>query len=187
MDMNYLTALRAALIATPLLFIGAAQAQPMLGDAYYQNNIDKAIREAKQNRRRFDYSNKHWYNRTTARSFDFDKLKNTEMAESTVPGALDATAAGPGDTAPTRQDPLALKTNQLTLVATTEKQKDDAKSDNADSDADAAEEDVTKKKGDALLVKTEVFKEELVYHSKYGSSSTKNIRSKSTIKTYVHP
>lgn len=184
MDMNYLTALRAALIFTPLLFIGAAQAQPMLGDAYYQNDIDHAIREAKQNRRRFDYSKKHWYNRTTARSFDFDKLKNTEMAKTTVPGALDATAAGPGDTVPVRQDPLALKTNQISLIATSEKQEDEDNS--LGEDVDAAKSKDNKAKEKEILVVKEYFKEEVVYHSEYGSGSAKNIRSQSTVKAYAH-
>lgn len=65
-----------------------------VSDDYYKNDIDAAIHEAKQNPRAFNYSHKIWYERTTAESFEFPPLVNSEMEETRLEGAVRASAAG---------------------------------------------------------------------------------------------
>jgi hypothetical protein len=164
--------------------INAARSQPPVGNAYYQNDIRRAISEAKQNRRRFNYANKHWYNRTTARSFDFDKLKNTEMAESTIAGALDATAAGPGNVKPEREDLLAMKSSDVSLIGDSENQEED--------NSIGAKEDAQKQKDlQERSVRIMVNDEFYVKHvesdrGSYGKASVSEIRATTTLNVYTH-
>lgn len=67
-----------------------------MGEDYYQNDIDSAVREAERNRRskQFDYSNRYWYNRTTAKSFELPQLDSEDLEETSLEGAINPTAAG---------------------------------------------------------------------------------------------
>ncbi|HCM05513.1 MAG TPA: hypothetical protein DIC30_05835 [Oceanospirillales bacterium] len=75
---------------------------------YYTDDLDVAVKDAKEAPSGNDIVGNRWYNRTTSKSFDFPKLLNQEMSTEIVDGALDATAAGPGDVAPERTSPLEL-------------------------------------------------------------------------------
>jgi hypothetical protein len=75
---------------------------------YYTDDLDVAVKDAKEAPAGDDIVGNRWYNRTTSKSFDFPKLLNQEMSTEIVDGALDATAAGPGDVAPERTSPLEL-------------------------------------------------------------------------------
>lgn len=75
---------------------------------YYSNDLDEAVKNAKDSPDASNHVGSRWYNRSTSKSFNFPKLMNTEMSTEVVDGALDATASGPGETAPTRTSPLEL-------------------------------------------------------------------------------
>jgi hypothetical protein len=75
---------------------------------YYTDDLDVAVKDAKATQTGNNIVGNRWYNRTTSKSFDFPKLLNQEMSTEIVDGALDATAAGPGDVAPERTSPLEL-------------------------------------------------------------------------------
>jgi hypothetical protein len=80
---------------------------------YYSNDLDAAVQDAERNPSNMKYVGSRWYNRSTSKSFDFPKLMNTEMSSEIVDGALDATAAGPGDVAPERTSPLELNAEEV--------------------------------------------------------------------------
>ena len=81
---------------------------------YYTDNIDVAVKDAGLKPTTTHVGNR-WYNRSTANSFDFPKLLNQEMSTEIVDGALDSTAAGPGDVAPERKSPLELSEVEATV------------------------------------------------------------------------
>jgi hypothetical protein len=164
--------------------INAARSQPPVGNAYYQNDINRAIREAKQNRRNFNYANKHWYNRTTARSFDFDKLKNTELAESTIAGALDATASGPGNVKPEREDLLAMKSSDISLISDSENQEED----NSIGEKEDAQKQKDVQERSLRIMVSDEYRVEFVESDRtnYGHASVRDIRSKTTLNIYTH-
>lgn len=100
------------LVTSPLLaamVAGSSLMAPAYAEnPYYANDIDAAVRDAERNSPNLNYVGNRWYNRTTSKSFDFPKLMNTEMDNEVVEGALDSTAAGPGDEPPERNSPLQL-------------------------------------------------------------------------------
>lgn len=87
---------------------------------YYANDIDAAVRDAERNGVNQNYVGNRWYNRTTSKSFDFPKLMNSEMEDEIVEGALDSTAAGPGDEPPERESPLQLTEQEIPAADTEE-------------------------------------------------------------------
>lgn len=80
---------------------------------YYSDDIDAAVQDAERYSNSAKNVGSRWYNRSTSKSFDFPKLLNKEMSSEIVDGALDATAAGPGDTAPERTSPLELNAEDV--------------------------------------------------------------------------
>ena len=86
----------------------AAASSAFAENPYYGNDIDEAVRDAERNPANLNYVGNRWYNRSTSKSFDFPKLMNREMDEKVIEGALDATASGPGDTPPERDNPEQL-------------------------------------------------------------------------------
>lgn len=100
------------LVTSPLLAVsllsGALLAPAYAENPYYANDIDAAVRDAEHNGPNMNYVGNRWYNRTTSKSFDFPKLMNREMEKEVIEGALDSTAAGPGDEPPERESPLQL-------------------------------------------------------------------------------
>jgi hypothetical protein len=75
---------------------------------YYTDDLDIAVKDAEEKPAMDTHVGNRWHNRTTSKSFAFPKLLNQEMSTEIVDGALDATAAGPGDVAPERKSPLEL-------------------------------------------------------------------------------
>ena len=100
--------LLAAMVACSALMAPAYAENP-----YYANDIDAAVRDAERNGPNMNYVGNRWYNRSTSKSFDFPKLLNTEMEKEVVEGALDSTAAGPGDEPPERESPLQLNEDDI--------------------------------------------------------------------------
>ena len=92
------------LLAANIVATSAAFAE----NPYYGNDIDEAVRDAERNPANLNYVGNRWYNRSTSKSFDFPKLMNKEMDSELVKGALDSTAAGPGDEPPERENPVQL-------------------------------------------------------------------------------
>ena len=82
---------------------------------YYTDNLDVAVKDAESKKAGSTHVGNLWYNRSTAKSFGFPKLLNKEMSSEIVDGALDATAAGPGEKAPVRQSPLVLSEHDATV------------------------------------------------------------------------
>lgn len=82
---------------------------------YFSNNLDEAVNKAKNSPNSAEFVGSRWYNRTTSKSFNFPKLMNSEMSTEVVDGALDATASGPGDVAPTRTSPLELTESEAVI------------------------------------------------------------------------
>jgi hypothetical protein len=65
-----------------------------MGEEYYGNDINAAVLEARQNNRELNSNRQHWYNRTTAKSFNIPPLEKTELEIERLEGALGKTAAG---------------------------------------------------------------------------------------------
>lgn len=98
MDRSFLTGV---LVAGTLMIVtfSASDAEDQrvrMDEDYYQNDIDSAVREAERNRRSksFDYSNRYWYNRTTAESFELPQLGSDDLDDTMLEGAIGSTAAG---------------------------------------------------------------------------------------------
>jgi hypothetical protein len=81
---------------------------------YYTDDLDVAVKDADGKLSGSSNVGNRWYNRSTAKSFDFPKLLNQEMSTEIVDGALDATASGPGEEAPDRTSPLELSEEEAT-------------------------------------------------------------------------
>jgi len=77
-----------------LLPIALAENYIPMGEEYYENDIDAAIREAQRNDRKGNYQNKYWYNRTTSKSFQLPDLPANDLEKARLEGALGPTAAG---------------------------------------------------------------------------------------------
>ncbi len=88
------------LLASTLIMVSFSvvevQSDTRIDEDYYLNDIDAAVKEAHRSQRnhQFDYANKYWYNRTTARSFELPKLDIDDMDDTRLEGALSATASG---------------------------------------------------------------------------------------------
>lgn len=108
------------------------QAAPANNEAYYAQDIDAAVANAKRNPVDSEYVGASWYNRSTSRSFPLPKMLNTEMDGEVIEGAMGPTAAGEAAAAqaaqPVRDAALGRQSKRDTL---TEGKK---KSDNPDDE-----------------------------------------------------
>jgi hypothetical protein len=150
---------------------------------YYSNDLDEAIKNAKESPAESNIVGSRWYNRSTSKSFNFPKLMNSEMSTEVVDGALDATAAGPGDTAPKRTSPLELSEQEALI----------GKQDEADLDqfANIKTTEVglstTPKAKSAELIPS-VFQVDRIEYSGGGfSGSARDIRSEASSNAYITP
>ena len=113
------------LVTSPLLAVsllsGALLAPAYAENPYYANDIDAAVRDAERNGPNMNYVGNRWYNRTTSKSFDFPKLMNREMDKEVIEGALDSTAAGPGDEPPERTNPELLAESETPVKKNAER------------------------------------------------------------------
>ncbi len=84
-----------ALLA-PIILLPFALADESIpiGEDYYGNDIDAAITEAKQSKRKGNYDNRYWYNRTTSESFALPKMQADALEKERLEGALGVTQAG---------------------------------------------------------------------------------------------
>ena len=146
------------------------------GSPYYANNVDKAVRDATRNPTNQAYVGNTWYNRTTSKSFNLPKLMNKEMGLEVIDGALDSTAAGPNDPAPTRTSPLQLSE---TDVGQREAQKENAGQTNTQLSDDEDEDELKSKK--KLHIK------KVEYKSESYTGEVHNIRADVEIKAFVRP
>ena len=177
--------MKAPFLITSLVII--AGSLPMFAQAndnpYYTDDLDIAVKDAGGKLAASTHVGNRWYNRSTAQSFDFPKLLNQEMSTEVVDGALDATAAGPGDTAPERKSPLELSEQEAMV-----------------SEKDSNEmEFLTDRKVSALTlsIEPEVNISELEpagfevlrieYRDESFSGSASNIRSTATSNAYITP
>ena len=98
MDRSFLSGILVAgsLMALTFTATDAQDQHVRIDEDYYQNDIDSAVREAERNRRNnnFDYSNRYWYNRTTAESFELPQMGSSDMEDARLEGALNPSAAG---------------------------------------------------------------------------------------------
>jgi hypothetical protein len=84
-------------VLAPILIIfpiALAEEVKYVGEDYYGNDINAAVLEASQNKRQVNYNRKHWYNRTTSRSFELEPLQQQDLDKERLEGALSATASG---------------------------------------------------------------------------------------------
>ena len=150
---------------------------------YYSNDLDAAVKNAEDRPSDMKYVGNRWYNRTTSKSFDFPKLMNKEMSSEIVDGALDATAAGPGDTAPERTSPLEL-TEQDVIASTGE---------NSDTeflaDAKSTEIDFSVQPSATITeLEPAVYKvDKIEYRGDGFSGSARDIRSEASSRAYITP
>ncbi len=150
---------------------------------YYSNDLDAAVKNAEDSPSNMKYVGNRWYNRTTSKSFDFPKLMNKEMSTEVVDGALDATAAGPGDVAPERKSPLELSESDVII----------GKKENADLDIIAStkstEIDISVQPTATITeLEPAVYKvQEIQYRDNDFSGSARDIRSEATSRAYLTP
>lgn len=150
---------------------------------YYSNDLDAAVKNAEDSPSNMKYVGNRWYNRTTSKSFDFPKLMNKEMSTEVVDGALDATAAGPGDVAPERKSPLELGESDVVI----------GKKENADLDIIAStkttEIDISAQPTATITeLEPAVYKvQEIQYRGDGFSGSARDIRSEATSRAYLTP
>ncbi len=116
MDRSFLTGIFLAGTMMVLTFSAsdAEDQRVRIDEDYYQNDIDSAVREAERNRRsnQFDYSNRYWYNRTTAESFELPQLGADDLEQTNLEGAINPSAAGEANIA----QPDLPEKDQATLV-----------------------------------------------------------------------
>lgn len=104
------------LITSLIILAGGLQVFAQANEnPYYTDDLDVAVKDAEGKQSGSTHVGNRWYNRSTAKSFGFPKLLNQEMSSEIVDGALDATAAGPGEEAPERKSPLELSENDATV------------------------------------------------------------------------
>lgn len=150
---------------------------------YYSADLDTAVQEAEKNPSNTKHVGNRWYNRSTSKSFDFPKLLNKEMQIEVVDGALDATASGPGETAPERKSPLELSEQdamaserdnvELELLAINEQ-----------------EEVVLSLEPEANIIELapKIHEVDFIQHSSENfEGSASNIRSESSSRAYITP
>jgi type II secretory pathway component GspD/PulD (secretin) len=66
-------------------------------DGYYTDDIGKAVNEARERPHHYDYSGTYRYKRTTAQSIDIERLDYEELDNTSIEGAVAASAAGQAD------------------------------------------------------------------------------------------
>lgn len=178
--------MKTPLIITSCLFISGAimLANAQSGDnPYYSSDIDTAVQEAESSPSSDTFVGNRWYNRSTSKSFGFPKLMNTEMSAEIVDGALDATAAGPGDVAPVRKSPLEL--NAQTVI--TNKQTDSELDFLTDSKTTQINTLIQPTPSQSELVPNVYKVDKIEYRSEGFSGSAKDIRSESSSRAYYTP
>lgn len=98
MDRSFLSGILVAgsLMALTFSVTDAQDQYVPIDEDYYQNDIDSAVREAQRNQRNsgFDYSNRYWYNRTTAESFGLPQMGSDDLENARLEGALNPSASG---------------------------------------------------------------------------------------------
>ncbi|MEH6449932.1 MAG: hypothetical protein V7765_14765 [Oleispira sp.] len=150
---------------------------------YFSNDLDAAVQDAERNPSNMKYVGSRWYNRSTSKSFNFPKLMNTEMSSEIVDGALDATAAGPGDVAPERTSPLELNAEEVIA-----NKQDDSELDFL-ADTKTAEIDISIQPTASIdeLAPSIYTVDKIEYSTDSFSGSAKNIRSEASSRAYVTP
>jgi hypothetical protein len=164
-----------------ILFSNALYAQTNDND-YYSNNIDAAIKDAKNSSSSSQYVGERWYNRTTSRSFDFPKLMNTEMSTKAINDALDNPYGSLGANPPERLSPLLL--NERKVVTNNKDSNDidyltETKSTLVQSDKPSV---VTKE-----LVYSTYYIEKVEYKSENFTGTSREIYSESRSRSYLTP
>lgn len=66
-------------------------------DGYYTDDISKAVSEARERSHHYDYSGTYRYKRTTAQSIDIQRLDYEDLDNTSIEGAVAASAAGQVD------------------------------------------------------------------------------------------
>ncbi len=150
---------------------------------YYSSDLDAAVKEAEESPSSSKYVGNRWYNRSTSKSFDFPKLMNKEMSSEIVDGALDATAAGPGDVAPERISPLEL--NAEDVIAN---KQDDSEIEFLADTKTVAIDLSTQHPADISELSPTIYKvDKIEYRTDSFSGSAKDIRSESSSRAYYTP
>ncbi len=171
------------IISTLLLLSGGLlQAVAHANDSdYFSNDLDEAVNKAKSAPNSAEFVGSRWYNRTTSKSFNFPKLMNAEMSTEVVDGALDATASGPGDVAPTRTSPLELSEKEAVIS-----KKDDIDLEQL-SNLQAQEVGISARPDvDIADLEPTVFEvEQIEFNSTEFSGRAKDIRSQATSRAYI--
>jgi len=151
---------------------------------YYSSDIDAAVKDAQRNGVNQKYVGNRWYNRTTSKSFDFPKLLNSEMEGEIVEGALDSTAAGPGDEPPERESPEQLVESDTPIKNNTEKLEEELiPLDSKESAAISASNDVTLQAEGTFDVRID----RIEFSNFDYDSSANNIHTKGSISATVRP
>jgi hypothetical protein len=178
--------MKTPLITASILLISGgilvASAQS-IDSPYYSDDIDTAVKEAENSPSNETYVGNRWYNRTTSKSFNFPKLMNTEMSSEIVDGALDATAAGPGDVAPARTSPLELNAEEVIA----NKQDDSELDFLADTKTTAIDLSIQPPTNITDLSPAVYKVDKVEYRSENFSGSSKDIRSEASSRAYITP
>jgi hypothetical protein len=173
------------LITTILIFSGTLLNVFVIAkdNPYYANDLDAAVQDAERNPSDMKFVGNRWHNRSTSKSFNFPKLMNTEMSSEIVDGALDATAAGPGDVAPVRSSPLEL--NAEDVIAN---RQDDSELDFL-ADTKTTEIDLSiQPPADIAELAPSVYKvDKIEYRTDSFSGSARDIRSEASSRAYITP
>jgi hypothetical protein len=150
---------------------------------YYSSDLDAAVKEAEISPSNMKYVGNRWYNRSTSKSFDFPKLLNKEMSTEVVDGALDATAAGPGDVAPERTSPLELDAQEVIA-----NKQDDSELDFLADTKTVALDLSTQPPADIDELGPKVYKvEKIEYRTDSFSVSATDIRAEASSRAYYTP
>ncbi len=173
------------LITTVLIFSGTLLNVFALAkdNPYYANDLDAAVHDAEKNPSNMKFVGNRWYNRSTSKSFNFPKLMNAEMSSEIVDGALDATAAGPGDVAPERSSPLEL--NAEDVIAN--KQDDSELDFLGDSTTTKIDLSIQPIVDIEELAPSVFIIDKIEYSSGNYSGSATNIRGESSSRAYITP
>lgn len=172
------------LITTAVLSSGLLHTYVQANDNdYYSNDLDAAVSNAEASPNNDEYVGNRWFNRTTSKSFNFPKMMNKELSTEVVDGALDATAAGPGEAAPSRTSPLELKESDVAIS-----KKDVAEIEQL-ATADAKKVELSAQpKATISDLQPNVYKlEKIEYRGEGFSGSARNIRSEAHSKAYLTP
>jgi hypothetical protein len=108
---------------------------------------------------------------------------NTEMSSEIVDGALDATAAGPGDVAPVRTSPLELNVEEVIA-----NKQDDSELDFLADTKTVSIDQAIKPRANIKTLAPTIFKvEKIEYRSENFSGSAKDIRAEASSRAYITP